>query len=157
MLVMTSYGVRLCSPPTADVGALPAWLTGIGKAILGFFKTLGPSLTQVVLASGARVPVDPILIRANGEGGGGSSGGSGSGGQRRTITLTPEMARQWLTLFCQFGLLPRENCVNVLPAPGTPPPPGPPPSQGNWWEKIPTPVWIALTALGVALLVRQLR
>jgi|GEM_PF-4135646 len=153
MLVLTPTGLRLCEAPHAigdsdDMGAPPAWLTNIGRAILRFFRAAGPAVVQAAVQTGVR-------IHSDGE----QDGQPPQGARRPQIVLTPEMARQWLTLFCQFGLLPRENCINVLPPqPGQMPPAQTPPAQPqNWWEKIPTPVWIALTALGVALLVRQLR
>lgn len=148
---MTPEGLRFC--PTGEIGAVPVWLTKIGQAILNFFKAIGPAAVQAAIASGRRIVIqdtgDPA-IRRNGD--------PNKPPKPPQIVLTPEMARQWLTLFCQFGLLPRENCAGVIAQPSTPPPtpPAPPPSE-RWWEKIPTPVWIALAVIGTAILVRQLR
>jgi hypothetical protein len=72
-----------------------------------------------------------------------------STGQRQT--LTPDQIRQWLDLFCQYGLLPRENCFAAAAPPvsdRTPPESGEP-----WYKQIKPETWLMVGAFLLAVLV----
>jgi hypothetical protein len=77
-------------------------------------------------------------------------------GNRVPIVLDPGQLRQWLQLFCEFGLLPAQNCgataitsPDPAPAPGTPTEP--------WYKQLPKEAWIAGAVVAGLMAMRMLK
>lgn len=128
MIVFTQDGMRYAQ--AAQLGLAPAAAPVVPKiagAILTFFKT---NLPAIIGALNKRQPVKVPI-------------------EGKTGTLTPDQVRQWLDLFCQYGLLPAENCQRQA-SPQTPP--SPPPQEEPWYKKISPETWLLAGALVLSVL-----
>jgi len=115
-------------------------LTGLGLAPVAPVAALKPILDIFV----KNLPLVLNALRTNQP-----AHVTDSTGQRQT--LTPDQIRQWLDLFCQYGLLPRENCFAAAAPPVSDRTPA---SSGEpWYKQIKPETWLMVGAFLLAVLV----